>query len=1808
MTKEHKKMYKAGKNWIVATLTATIITLLGGIGAYTVHADTTIESSQDVQTTSVNQTNQVDNSNDSVTINQPVAVQSSQTTQNDQSVQGNQTNQTVPSSATAAATNNSVTINQPVAVQSSQTAQNDQSVQGNQTNQTVPGSATAATTNNSDGLDSNIYGTVNVKDWDYQINNNILNLTKYHGDGGGNFDYYHIVIPNLNDFNNANINISGIKSVGITSNVLKDIRQMYSQTVVATIAISKTQGVYNDKVVAENSNWASTFKDMPHEMSLEYADLTNLDASKITNVESLFEGQISLKEVKGLDSWDTSKVTNMGRMFLGTLSLKTVGDLSNWDTSNVTNMFGMFTGTGLTSIGSLSNWNTSNVTNMSYMFEHSRLHTLNLGNWNTSNVTDMSDMFQNSYLHEVGNLSNWDTSKVINMSGMFSGTKLTSIGSLSNWNTSNVFDMSYMFQNSYLHEVGNLSNWDTSKLTYPRLMFDGSGIDYFAVSNEKQECNNQIKIMDNLAVMGQTGKTIAIIKVPAFYKDTSGKSKAQIVYDTVLPLVKKTADEQYKIFYDSLDTDIKKNFPSDILLERVHPGNISNSSEVANSIFEIKLPGIQTVTINYIDPDGKVVKTDQVYQVSGKVGDKVDVKISLPDGYELANKDEQVPSNVTVTKDGIKTITVTIKKIPESQTGNIRTGFLNLNGHTYYFGDGTRWENHWMNAWGNKYYFKSDGARATNEMVNIDGATYYFDGQGIMKTNYFLNQKGKIYYFGNDGKEYRDRFYTNWGHTYYFGTDGARYTNQFYTNWGHTYYFGADGARWDNKFYTNWGNVYYFGTDGARWDNHWMNAWGNKYYFKSDGARATNEMVNIDGATYYFDGQGIMKHDYFVTQKGKVYYFGQDGKEYRDRFYTNWGHTYYFGTDGARYTNQWSPDKKYYFGDDGAALKLYGKIVNGKLSIYDATSNELLKTLDSGDWENLAYSFDSSSINNTDGYLSYAGWYRPYGTSQDGKTWHKTTVSDWRPLLMYVWPSKDVEAKYIKYFVNNGYTSTDYGLTKDNVANLSQDTDSATLNKYARNLRFIIEKSIAINKSTGPLANDINKFMTTIPELSAKSELPVEYSNGYVPDHSGSIDDNQLVFVNNNSSNQAKGNTSYADSNYRLMNRTINNQTNNDSSDHSPELLVGNDIDNSNPVVQAENLNWEYFLLNYGKLMQYNANGNFDGFRVDAADNIDADVLDQLGQLMNDLYHTKGNQVNANSHLVYNEGYHSGAARMLDGNNNPELYMDAGYFYTLENVLGRNVDKRDSISNLVTNSIVNRANDVTENTATPNWSFVTNHDQRKNVINQIIIDNYPGVPDIMSSSYKPEYAQEAWDEFYADQAKTDKQYAQYNLPAQYALLLSNKDTVPQVYYGDLYNETDQYMKTKSMYYDAITTLMKARRTFVNGGQTMTKLNNHLIASVRYGKGVSDVSGKGTDSLSRTTGMAVIVGNNPTMREQVVQVNMGVAHANERYQSLINSTDNGLTYDGTGSVSPAFLTTDSKGILRVTVKGYSNPYVNGYLSVWVPVISGVQDAQTNAQEVHNVSGKTFASNAALDAHMIYEDFSLFQPEPTTINNHAYNVIKANASLFNQLGITDLWMAPAYMPFNMSRYHEGYAMTDRYNLGTTDKPTKYGSGEELADAIAALHQAGLKVQEDLVMNQMIGFSSQEAVTVTRANRFAKQLNVDGQTFANQIYFGYTRGGGQGQQDYGGRYLVELKQKYPDLFTTKAASTGVAPDPNTQITEWFAKYENGTTLQNIGVGLAIKMPNGYYAYLNDGSNKTFNTTLPDAIASVDYYVNKN
>ena len=147
-------------------------------------------------------------------------------------------------------------------------------------------------------------------------------------------------------------------------------------------------------------------------------------------------------------------------------------DLSNLDTSNVTNMESMFdTCRSLTSLD-LSNFNTSNVINMSYMFRDCvSLASLDLSNWNTSNVTNMGNMFGDCESLTSLDLSHLNTSSVRTMVSMFAGcNKLTSLD-LSNWNTSNVITMADMFDYCISLTSLNLSNLDTSSVTDMNYMF-----------------------------------------------------------------------------------------------------------------------------------------------------------------------------------------------------------------------------------------------------------------------------------------------------------------------------------------------------------------------------------------------------------------------------------------------------------------------------------------------------------------------------------------------------------------------------------------------------------------------------------------------------------------------------------------------------------------------------------------------------------------------------------------------------------------------------------------------------------------------------------------------------------------------------------------------------------------------------------------------------------------------------------------------------------------------------------------------------------------------------------------------------------------------------------------------------------------------------------------------------------------------------------------------------------------------------------------------------------------------------------------
>ena len=1067
------------------------------------------------------------------------------------------------------------------------------------------------------------------------------------------------------------------------------------------------------------------------------------------------------------------------------------------------------------------------------------------------------------------------------------------------------------------------------------------------------------------------------------------------------------------------------------------------------------------------------------------------------------------------------------------------------------------------------YYNPTDGAMVYGQQ-KINNQWYYFDKiTGAMKLGYYwiAEQQKEVYYDPNKGNMVYGQQKIN-GHWQYFDD--------------------VTGAQAKSKYV-------------------WIGNQNKEVYYDGLGNMAYGQQ-KINGKWQWFDTvTGVQAKNQYVwiaNQNKEVYYDGLGNMVYGQQRIN--GHWQWFDTvTGAQAKNQFvtikDQNKVVYY--DGVGNMVYGwQKINGG-NYYFNTVTGALETY-SGD--ELPATLDSSSINEIDGYLTYDGWFRPTQYHQDGKMWVKSGVTDWRPILMYAWPSSAVEAQYIQYFVNHGYSDESLGLTADNVKALSGNTPVDILNNYARNMRDSIEKQIyKDNYSTKQLADTMKGFIATVPDFTRADLDPVDLLPGYKPGIFGPDKQNQVKFVNNDSNNQTVGNTSYADSLWRLMCRNVFNQ--NGSQGNHPdnmEMYVGNDIDNSNPIVQAENLNWEYFLTHYGSIHSNNPDGNFDGFRVDSASNMDNDVLDQMAQLFNDMYHTKESDANADAHLIYDEVWDPNYAKWLKSKGYENLYYDTQMYYSNVNALGNKPGQRGSLDELINNPVVNRANDTTEDQAVPNWSFVMNHDQRADIIKQMIMDEHPDDPSVMGNGYKEAYAQQALDAFFKDQASTNKQYAHYNMPLQYAILLTDKDTIPTVYYGDLYKEDAPYMQVKGMYYDAITTLLKLRKTYVSGGQQMkTYDNGSVLSSVRFGKGVMSANDTSSDPIARTSGIAVVISNNPSLGQQTITFSMGKEHANQKYINVMNTTDSGLSYNS-GDV----LTTDANGNLTVTLKGYSNPYVSGYLGVWVPEGAAAdQDATTAPSTTKNTSGDTYQSNAALDSHVIYQDFSLYIPNTTkdTLSTDTYAQIAKNASLFKDLGITNFWFAPPYRNFTMSWYNEGYSLTDRYDLGSASDPTKYGSGDQLVEAIAALHKLGIRCDVDLVPNQMVGLSGEEIVSASRVDDNGYPTMINGKTFSDELIPMYTKGGGKGQEQYGGAFLNYLKETYPDLFTTKAVSTGVAPDPNVKIKQWSAKYENGATIQDLGPGLIMKNANGDYDYLNSDGNTKFKTTLPAQFTDSDYWI---
>ncbi|GAA6117741.1 hypothetical protein NRIC0776_13190 [Apilactobacillus kunkeei] len=455
-------------------------------------------------------------------------------------------------------------------------------------------------------------------------------------------------------------------------------------------------------------------------------------------------------------------------------------------------------------------------------------------------------------------------------------------------------------------------------------------------------------------------------------------------------------------------------------------------------------------------------------------------------------------------------------------------------------------------------------------------------------------------------------------------------------------------------------------------------------------------------------------------------------------------------------------------------------------------------------------------------------------------------------------------------------------------------------------------------------------------------------------------------------------------------------------------------------------------------------------------------------------------------------------------------------------------------------------------------------------------------------------------------------------------MLTNKGTVPRIYYGDMYQDDGQFMQKQSVYYDDIVSLLTARKKYVSGGQSMSVDHNNFLESVRFGKGAGSESDSG-NAETRNEGIGLIVGNDQNKKlndGDTVVLHMGAAHRNQKYRALMLTTNDGIkNYDSDENAPIAetdsngdlvFSNKDINGQANTSVRGVLNPEVAGYVAAWVPLgASDDQDSRTLSSNKSYNDGKVLHSGDDLDSNVIFEAFSNFQPEPTNENEYENVVIPQKASLFKDWGITSFELPPQYRSSNDHTFvdatiNNGYAFSDRYDLGF-GQPTKYGTDVDLRNTIKSLHDNGMQVMADVVYNQLYNLPGQEVVSAVRAGFTGNTVSLP---FGNQLYVVNTVGGGDYQKKYGGAFLQKLYQEYPSLFDSEKYqynSKNYVTDllvmtdgersaiPSDQpITEWSAKYMNGTNILGRGMGYVLKDWNTG-AYFKISGN---DSTLPESL----------
>lgn len=122
------------------------------------------------------------------------------------------------------------------------------------------------------------------------------------------------------------------------------------------------------------------------------------------------------------------------------------------------------------------------------------------------------------------------------------------------------------------------------------------------------------------------------------------------------------------------------------------------------------------------------------------------------------------------------------------------------------------------------------------------------------------------------------------------------------------------------------------------------------------------------------------------------------------------------------------------------------------------------------------------------------------------------------------------------------------------------------------------------------------------------------------------------------------------------------------------------------------------------------------------------------------------------------------------------------------------------------------------------------------------------------------------------------------------------------------------------------------------------------------------------------------------------------------------------------------------------------------------------------------------------------FEWYLPDDGKFWNH----VKKSAGSFEKMGISGVWLPPAYKGFD-GTHDVGYGVYDMYDLGEFDQKgtvrTKYGTRRQYLECIHTLQKNHIEVIVDTVLNHRMGADGYEIVNVKEDNPYNRYESEEG-----------------------------------------------------------------------------------------------------------------